>query len=112
MHMASMHETFFVLQEFEGPVYRKLRKAEARIIGPPVVFWCQRNDEVFVCRNNYRFMVMKYVDARLLHWCNFLWMCCLYDNFTVFHDVRDVFMHTVSFVVCFDVVAVWIHRQL
>jgi hypothetical protein len=43
---ASECETLFVLTEFEGDRYHKLHRAEARIIGPPVILGCKRNKQV------------------------------------------------------------------
>ncbi|XP_033759920.1 protein ECT2-like isoform X1 [Pecten maximus] len=40
---ASEIESVFILNVFEGEVYHKLLKAEARIIGPPIVFQCAKN---------------------------------------------------------------------
>ncbi|KAL8598805.1 hypothetical protein ACOMHN_015384 [Nucella lapillus] len=42
---ASECETVFVLSEFEGETYHKLHRAEARIIGPPVVLDCRKNTQ-------------------------------------------------------------------
>ncbi|XP_076454134.1 protein ECT2-like [Babylonia areolata] len=43
---ASECETLFVLTDFEGEKYHKLHRAEARIIGPPVILGCKRNAQV------------------------------------------------------------------
>nr|KAG5708214.1 hypothetical protein BaRGS_021148 [Batillaria attramentaria] len=43
---ASAQETLFVLSDFEGEVYHKLHRAEARIIGPPVILSCKRDNQV------------------------------------------------------------------
>ncbi|XP_070173283.1 protein ECT2-like [Littorina saxatilis] len=43
---ASECETLFVLSAFEGDIYHKLHRAEARIIGPPVVLACKQNKQV------------------------------------------------------------------
>lgn len=41
---ASEIESVFVLDEFVGEIYHKLLKAEARIIGPPIVLQCAKNN--------------------------------------------------------------------
>ena len=46
VHAASHCETLFVLAQFEGERYHKLHRAEARIIGPPVILGCKRNKQV------------------------------------------------------------------
>lgn len=43
---ASQQETLFVLSSFAGEVYHKLHRAEARIIGPPVILSCKRDNQV------------------------------------------------------------------
>ena len=43
---ASECETLFILGDFEGEMYHKLHRAEARIIGPPVILGCKRNKQV------------------------------------------------------------------
>lgn len=43
---ASEVETVFVLSEFEGDVFHNLYKAEANIVGPPVIFHCAKENKV------------------------------------------------------------------
>ena len=43
---ASECETLFVLADFEGETYHKLHRAEARLIGPPVILGCKQNKQV------------------------------------------------------------------
>ena len=43
---ASEWDTVFVLENFEGPVFHKLHKGEAWIVGPPVIFQCVRDKKV------------------------------------------------------------------
>jgi hypothetical protein len=43
---ASEIETVFVLSEFEGDVFHNLYKAEANIVGPPVILHCAKENKV------------------------------------------------------------------
>lgn len=36
----------FVVSEFKGEVFRKLHEADVRIVGPPVVIKCARDNQV------------------------------------------------------------------
>ncbi|KAL3848234.1 hypothetical protein ACJMK2_019105 [Sinanodonta woodiana] len=45
IHGASEYDTVFVLSQFQGDVYRKLYKAGARLVGPPVIITCAKNHE-------------------------------------------------------------------
>lgn len=45
---ASERETVFVLSEFEGDVFHNLSKAEANIVGPPVIYHCAKENKVCV----------------------------------------------------------------
>ncbi|KAL5004653.1 hypothetical protein ScPMuIL_018109 [Solemya velum] len=45
VHEAAEFETIFVLSSFEGEVYHKLHRAEARLMGPPILMKCARNGE-------------------------------------------------------------------
>ena len=44
IRQASRVETVFILSEFEGDVFHKLHKAEARIVGPPILLQCARDN--------------------------------------------------------------------
>lgn len=39
-------DTVFVLDNFEGDIFTRLHRAGARIMGPPVLNRCAKNDEV------------------------------------------------------------------
>lgn len=43
---ASEYETVFVLASFEGEVYHKLHRAEARIVGPSVILSLKNKGQV------------------------------------------------------------------
>lgn len=43
---ASEYDLVFVLSAFEGEVFEKLHKADVRIVGPPVIIKCARDDIV------------------------------------------------------------------
>ena len=43
---ASEWDTAFVLENFEGPIFHKLLKAEAWIVGPTVIFQCAKDKKV------------------------------------------------------------------
>ena len=39
-------DTVFILENFEGPVFHKLHKGEAWIVGPPVILQCAKDVKV------------------------------------------------------------------
>ena len=46
-HMRDAEEdTIFVLDNFEGNIFQKLHRAGSRIVGPPVLIECARNQTV------------------------------------------------------------------
>lgn len=48
---ASERETVFVLSEFEGDVFHNLSKAEANIVGPPVIYHCAKENKEVPCHS-------------------------------------------------------------
>ncbi|XP_061194759.1 protein ECT2-like isoform X2 [Saccostrea echinata] len=51
IHMASEIETVFVLSEFGGDVFHNLYKAEANIVGPPVILLCAKENKEIPCHS-------------------------------------------------------------
>jgi len=49
----------FVLEDFKDEIFNKLHKADVRIVGPPVIIKCAREDQVNYC--NYRLSVYVHV---------------------------------------------------
>lgn len=47
---ATEFETVFVVADFHAPVFDELRKADCRVLGPPVVMHCARKGEVRIQR--------------------------------------------------------------